>query len=551
MDYTDYALPSGEKFSLCFDDKRVSRFPGLPLIDSAIRKTGVLVPFANALESFVSRKHCLYPTPHILRQLVLSNLAGCRTFQDAKLMRRDPLAKTTLKGVASPATLCRFFAALAKNCKLARSAQLAELGVESAEELNKRDPVRIRAQLTDVMNDLLLDNCLKLVKEKNPDQIIIDVDSTPVALYGGQENVAFDGNYDENCYLPLFVVVNGVAAMVQNAPGATNGAALLLLHIESLLDKVKKAFPNLPVIVRGDTGFGNQPLIEKIVSAECKYIIGCNNNGVVKAARNAVLAQIHEEYSPAPGVSTDIPAAVFEFFDLNFEALFLGQSKPEDRKFRLCGIVKDYKAGTWKTARTVAYRIVYNPDFEGNKAFNFRFIQSNMTPDEVMALTKGRGLEKGRSSPESSLMMDMKQARYAVELYESAFSDRGMDERLNCEWKGDFFASCCSLSDFDANTIRMQLSILCMQIGEKIRRIAFPKRPEPSGKKRHTNKPCKTRSHKAEPVWCGPLMRTIRKYLVCVPARLVQAKEAIRVCLPDIPKIFRNAFSQLIAFSCN
>ena len=51
MNYTDYALPSGEKFSLCFDDKRVSRFPGLPLIDSVIRKTEVLVPFADALRA--------------------------------------------------------------------------------------------------------------------------------------------------------------------------------------------------------------------------------------------------------------------------------------------------------------------------------------------------------------------------------------------------------------------------------------------------------------------------------------------------------------------
>ena len=64
------------------------------------------------------------------------------------------------------------------------------------------------------------------------------------------------------------------------------------------------------------------------------------------------------------------------------------------------------------------------------------------------------------------------------EIYEEMFCSRGEDERLNCEWKSSCCAARCSLNGFFANSLRMTITLVVMQIMEELRH-ALLRREQP------------------------------------------------------------------------
>ena len=67
-------------------------------------------------------------------------------------------------------------------------------------------------------------------------------------------------------------------------------------------------------------------------------------------------------------------------------------------------------------------------------------------------------------------------AKASVELYEEIICSRGEDERLNCEWKAACCAARCSLKGFFANSLRMTISLVVMQILEEFRQDLLAQR---------------------------------------------------------------------------
>ena len=124
-------------------------------------------------------------------------------------------------------------------------------------------------------------------------------------------------------------------------------------------------------------------------------------------------------------------------------------------KARCCGFYHNYQGKKWKKPRTVAYRLQYSSDYEDVDA---RFIQTNLTTEDVLDIAQGRSLRKYRALPSESFEQDKVKAKASVELYEEIFCSRGEDERLNCEWKAACCAARCSLKGFFANSLRMTIS---------------------------------------------------------------------------------------------
>lgn len=87
---------------------------------------------------------------------------------------------------------------------------------------------------------------------------------------------------------------------MQNAPGAANGAALCLIHIRKLLQKLRREFPGARILVRGDTGYNNTELIEILEEEGVSYVVGYNVQG--KTMKKGLFAHIAEMYAAAPPV---------------------------------------------------------------------------------------------------------------------------------------------------------------------------------------------------------------------------------------------------------
>ena len=176
-----------------------------------------------------------------------------------------------------------------------------------------------------------------------------------------------------------------------------------------------------------------------------------------------------------------------------------------------------------------------------------RFIQTNLTTEDVLDIAQGRGLQKYRALPSENFEQDKVKAKASVELYEEIFCSRGEDERLNCEWKAACCAARCSLKGFFANSLRMTISLVVMQILEEFRQdLLRSERPHKALKKRHGRKRNTTRAHCAEKRRYGPTIRLIRKFLICVPAMLRELKTRLILSLPPMPAIWHHRFGILM-----
>src|SRR6266853_710260 len=66
----------------------------------------------------------------------------------------------------------------------------------------------------DSMDELLVDVFVE-AHATPPEQIILDIDTTDVALHGNQEGRFYHGYYDHYCYLPLYIF-SGVPLLCTN-----------------------------------------------------------------------------------------------------------------------------------------------------------------------------------------------------------------------------------------------------------------------------------------------------------------------------------------------
>ena len=525
------------------DGKAVTSFVCVKELIRILRNSSLLAPFSSLLDTICPRPLLPYRyTNHdLLEQLVVAGLLGREDFNDAQELNNDTFARSCLKRgkFASAATLSRFFSELGEIASKERNQALEG---KAPHHFDKTDAKRIRTSLIDSLNKLLLQQALDIVEKDNRDVLIVDVDSTPVPLHGTQEERAYDGHYGVMCYLPIMVTINETPAFVQNAPGAANGAKLFLLHADELIETLQKRFPKRRIIVRADTGFSNQDLLNKLHDNEIGYIVGCNPCGG-RYIHPMAFEQFRLDFPDLEEIPGEIPGRLLE--ECGFIVEQARKSKRNSaEKYRCCGVVREYRAANWKHDRTLVYRLAYNPDFD---EINLRYIQTNLTQDELIRYAGGRGEAKGRASVHSGLERDGKTAKAAVEAYEGLFCDRGIDEQNNRDWKRECAGARCSLEGFFANSIRMILGVLVDQIALLLKQAIFPQEvleSERPRKKRNGKKSNRTAAHKATPILRGPSLKSLRLHLLCAPAKWNVRQGVLRVHMNLLPR-WERAFLRL------
>ena len=94
-----------------------------------------------------------------------------------------------------------------------------------------------------------------------PEQIVLDVDTTDLPLHGKQEGRFFHGYYDNYCYLPLYIFC-GEHVLCARLREANHDAAFgSLAEIRRIVAQIRAAWPEVKIILRGDSGFCRNELM--------------------------------------------------------------------------------------------------------------------------------------------------------------------------------------------------------------------------------------------------------------------------------------------------
>jgi Transposase DDE domain group 1 len=142
-----------------------------------------------------------------------------------------------------------------------------------------------------------------------PAEIILDVDTTDLPLHGQQEGRFFHGYYDNYCYLPLYIFCGEQVLCARLRESNHDASFGCLAEIQKIVVQIRAAWPEVRIILRGDSGFCRNALMSWCESNRVDFVFGLARN---QRLRRIIGQPMHE--ATQQWERTHQPARVFTEF---------------------------------------------------------------------------------------------------------------------------------------------------------------------------------------------------------------------------------------------
>lgn len=175
-----------------------------------------------------------------------------------------------------------------------------QTGVERTERLAGHSSLHRLEQTADraaawAMHEVLVEQFIASFK-KPPKELILDFDATDDPVHGKQEGRFFHGYYDRYCFLPLYVFCGSRLLVAYLRPSNIDPARHSWAILKLLVNRLRKRWPKVRIIFRGDSGFCRWRMLRWCESHQVGYIVGLAKNSRVLAAAGEALRKADEEH---------------------------------------------------------------------------------------------------------------------------------------------------------------------------------------------------------------------------------------------------------------
>jgi len=330
---------------------------GLLAVRRLDRQLGVLAEAARRLPDPRAQLFVTHSTERILTQRVYQILGGYFDGNDAQELRHDPLFQTLCdvspaedEPLASGSTVNRF--------QHAYTRREAEKPPQEREVLFEQREAHV--QRIKQMNRYLVDLFIR-TRRQRPARIVLDVDATDDPTHGDQQLSLFDGYRQQYQYKPLLVLdgETGFPLGGYLRPGTAHDSWGAADALRQIVAPLRAAWPDVPILVRGDTGFALPEVYDFCEAEKLPYALGYATNAVLKRRTQHLL---------------NLAQAKFDLYE---------------EKQQLFTTIKDYQAGTWSHPRTIVAKVEVMP-----QGVNRRFVVTNMD-DAPHAVYHGFYVQRG------------------------------------------------------------------------------------------------------------------------------------------------------------
>jgi hypothetical protein len=131
-----------------------------------------------------------------------------------------------------------------------------------------------------------------------PEEIVLDLDTTDVELNGKQEGRFFHGDYDEYCYLPLYIFAGEHLLCVRLREANTDAADGCLVEVERIVEQIRARWSQVHIILRADSGFCRDELMDWAErQAGVDYVFGVPRNDRLRRGIAPQLAEAAAEHA--------------------------------------------------------------------------------------------------------------------------------------------------------------------------------------------------------------------------------------------------------------
>jgi len=253
MSHKDTVFYRGkERVCVDFSAEAISSDGALVLLEKLERQHKLIDHFSRLIPDSRDPGLVRHSMHKLLKQRVFLLMQGYQDANDVFLMQNDPLLKDVPGGYpASQPTISRLENSLDKHAIFA-------------------------------LCNGWLDRYVGSLQGRK--SIIIDIDPTDDPTHGNQQLSMFNGYYGRFIYNELFFHDGATGQIILPVlrPGNCHSNRWYVSILKRIIIKIRKAYPNMKITIRADSGFSCAPFYELADAYELFYAIGISNNEVLK-----------------------------------------------------------------------------------------------------------------------------------------------------------------------------------------------------------------------------------------------------------------------------
>ncbi|RYD79951.1 MAG: IS1380 family transposase [Verrucomicrobiaceae bacterium] len=383
------------------------------LLKSIDRGLGVIAKLATCFRDGRDARYVEHGVEELLAQRIYGQALGYEDLNDHNDLRRDPLLAVAV-GKEDPLGEKRSWRD--QGHALAGSSTLNRLELSNVKESRyhklDHDPGKIEATLLEMGVRSL---------PKHAREVVLDFDASDDPLHGRQEGRFFHGYYGEYCYLPLFCFAGDVILWAQLRTSDRDASDGTVEALEKIVAAIRTRLPKMRIIVRGDSGFCREGIMEWCEAHGIYYCLGLARNCYLQHKLEKMMARVRERQCLCGG-------SVREFVEFMHEP----------------------RSGTWSRERRVIGKAEVS-----SLGDNPRFIVTNL-PAEGFA---EKGEQAGRFLPEA--------------LYEKFYCGRGSMENMVKQMQLDLHADRTSTHSLVSNQLRLWFAAFAYLLLERTRALTL------------------------------------------------------------------------------
>ncbi len=249
-------------------------FVGRRLLDL----TGLIAMLMEGLKDSRDKRRVQHSLPELLQQVLLSFMQGWDRLRSAEDLKNDPAFRVACRNQRGAKVL------EAKH-RLASQPTLSR----TIDQLSEEPKLQ---HLSDTVTRLGMETIYTRNGGKRVPELVIDVDSYPVEVYGKQEGSEYNAHHRHRIYLPM-VATCGPTGDVLGAelrPGAMNDARDSHKFIHRIAKAAQKHVAER-IVVRADAGFNSPITYERLEDDGIDYVMRLKKNKKLKTLMEKTVAK--------------------------------------------------------------------------------------------------------------------------------------------------------------------------------------------------------------------------------------------------------------------
>ncbi len=255
----------GKRVEAQFDGGMVSTEAGALIVRELCERRGIFERFTSC---FTDRRNPVLITHNLqalLEQRVYGLVCGYEDLNDHDSLRVDPVFQLLIGKVPELEPV------LAGRNTLNRL-ELSRREVAAGERYKK-------IECSDEgMQEFFIEEFVRYAKKQRLKTLILDCDATDVPLHGNQEGKFFHGYYGHYCYLPLYIFCEEFPLWMELRPSNIDASLGTEDALARIIPILKKRLPKAKIVVRGDSGFAREGIMNFCEKARIDYVIGLARN---------------------------------------------------------------------------------------------------------------------------------------------------------------------------------------------------------------------------------------------------------------------------------